>query len=117
MGPAGLLRWQWANYPSAHRNRANLLLHLGTVPLFWAGTLVLLLALVRLSWPAAVTGVVCLLVPMVAQGFGHRRLEAEPPAPFTSPWNFIARLVLEQWITFPRYVLSGGWRRAFRDAA
>jgi hypothetical protein len=24
--------------------------------------------------------------------------------------------VLEQWITFPRFVLSGGWWRAWRDA-
>lgn len=117
MGLSRLLRWQWANYPGAHLNRVNLLLHLGTVPLFWAGTLLLLSAPARQSWPAAVVGVVCLLVPVVVQGFGHKRLEAQAPAPFTSPWNFIARLVLEQWVTFPRFVLSGGWGRAVRDAA
>ena len=52
------------------------------------------------------------------QGRGHK-LEPMPPAPFTGPWNFIGRLIFEQWITFPRFVLSGGWARnlaASRDA-
>ena len=117
MSPAELLRWQWENYPVAHRDRVNLLLHLGTVPLFWAGTVLLLEGVARLGWSMTVAGVACLLLPMLVQGVGHKRLEATPPAPFTSPWNFLARLFLEQWITFPRYVLSGGWYRAFRDAA
>ena len=25
--------------------------------------------------------------------------------------NFVGRLFLEQWVTFPRFVLSGGWAR------
>jgi hypothetical protein len=116
MGPAELLRWQWANYPGTHTTRANLLLHICTMPFFWVGTLLLLAGLLSLSWLPAVLGFACLLVPLIAQGLGHRRLEPMAPAPFTSPWNFVARLTLEQWITFPRYVLSGGWGRAYRDA-
>lgn len=116
MGAAELLRWQWANYPGTHATRANLLLHICTMPFFWAGTLLSLAGLLTLRWPPVVLGFACLLVPVIAQGFGHKRLEPNPPAPFTNPWNFVARLTLEQWITFPRYVLSGGWGRAYRDA-
>jgi len=105
-----LLRWQWEGYPRAHGNPVNLWLHILTAPFYWAGTVLLVLALLRLSWLLLVIGLVCILVTLLAQGRGHK-LEANPPAPFTSPWNFIARLFLEQWITFPRFVLSGGWAR------
>ena len=112
----GLLRWQWANYPGTHTIRANLLLHLGTMPFFWLGTVLLLSGLSTLSWRTALSSLGCSLVPLVAQGFGHKRLETKAPAPFTSPWNFLARFSLKQWVTSPRYELSGGWSRAIRDA-
>lgn len=113
-----LLRWQWHGYAGYHRNRTNLLLHIFAVPLFWLGTLLLLVGLAGLAWAGLVGGAACILVSVVVQGRGHR-LEPTSPAPFTGPWNFIARLFLEQWITFPRFVLSGGWARnlaAGRDA-
>jgi hypothetical protein len=28
----------------------------------------------------------------------------------------VGRIFFEQWITFPRFVLSGGWLRALRSA-
>jgi hypothetical protein len=116
MGPWELLRWQWEGYPRYHVTHANLLLHLVSAPFFWAGTLLLLWGLLTLDWVEVVLGIVCLLVPVIAQGVGHKRLEATPPAKFTSAWNFMARFTLEQWVNFPRFLLSGGWVRAFRDA-
>lgn len=115
MGPAELLRWQWEGYPRYHAHRVNLLLHVCSAPFFWAGTVVLAMAAVRLSLGLALMGVGCMLVALAAQGRGHK-LETEPPVRFTGPWNFVARLCLEQWINFPRFLLSGGWSRAFRDA-
>jgi hypothetical protein len=50
------------------------------------------------------------------QGREHGQ-EAVPPEPYTSPLNAVARILLEQWITFPRFVLSGGWARAMRNTA
>jgi hypothetical protein len=44
-------------------------------------------------------------------------LEPVPPEPFTGAGNAVARLLLEQWITFPRFVVSGGWHRALKSAA
>lgn len=110
MGPGELLRWQWQNYSGTHATRVNLLLHIITVPFFWAGTVLLVLGLAALSWPLLVIGSACVMVPLIAQCRGHK-LEPNPPAKFTGPWNFVARLFLEQWITFPRFVLSGGWWR------
>jgi hypothetical protein len=112
MGPVELLRWQWDNYPDAHRSRTNLFLHLCTAPFFWAGTALLLVGLCTLSWAPAVAGLAGLLLPLIAQGLGHKQ-ESQPPLPFTGPWNFVARFCLEQWINFPRFVLSGGWWRTF----
>ena len=109
MGPAELLRWQWEGYPRYHARRANLLLHICSVPFFWAGTVLLLVGALSLNWVWTAVGFACLLVPVIVQGIGHKRLESTPPAPFTSPWNFIARFCLEQWINFPRFLLSGAW--------
>ncbi len=118
MTPIELLRWQWQGYAGYHRNRVNLLLHVVAVPLFWVGTVLLILGFIDLTWVQLLAGAVCILASVVVQGRGHR-LEPTPPAPFTGPWNFIGRLLFEQWITFPRFLLSGGWARnlaAGRDA-
>ena len=63
----------------------------------------------------SLVGALCIGVSLAVQGRGHR-LEAEAPAPFAGPGDFIARLVAEQWITFPRFVLSGGWYRNLQAA-
>ena len=60
-----------------------------------------------------VIGGIAMGTGLALQGKGHK-LERVPPEPFTGPANAIARLLLEQWVTFPRFVLSGGWRRALK---
>jgi len=113
MGPAELLRWQWEGYPRYHAHRLNLLLHICSVPFFWVGSVLWVMAVARLSVGLSLLGDGCLLLALVAQGRGHK-LAAEPPARFTSPWNFMARFCLEKWINFPRFLLSGGWWNNFR---
>ena len=44
-----LLAWQWSDYPAKHRDRVNLVLHLVAVPLFLAGTLLLVAAALQRS--------------------------------------------------------------------
>ena len=110
-----LLEWQWSGYPRYHQNRANLLLHIVMVPVFDIGTLLMLVGIFALSLALALGGVLCVVASMLAQGRAHR-LEAVPPEPFTGPGNFIGRLLLEQWVNFPRFVLSGGWSRNLKAA-
>jgi hypothetical protein len=111
----GVLAWQWSDYPSKHRDRTNLLLHIVAVPLFQVGTLALLYGIVARSPLAAVVGIAGLAVSIALEGRGHR-LEAEAPVPFDGPRDFVRRFVAEQWVTFPRFVLSGGWYRNLRAA-
>jgi hypothetical protein len=108
-----LLRWQWSDYAARHANRTNLVVHLFAVALFQLGCLALLGSLLARSGSVALGGLAGLVIALAAQGRGHR-LEAERPVPFTGPADFALRFLAEQWITFPRFVLSGGWLRSFR---
>ena len=108
-----LLRWQWAGYAKYHQSRANLLIHIIGVPLFLIGTIALVVALSQLSLMLLAVGVGCIVVAVALQGRGHR-LEVVPPEPFSGPLNFVSRLFFEQWVTFPRFVISGGWGAALR---
>src|SRR5215813_465486 len=110
------LQWQWTGYSAAHRNRTNLLIHLIAVPLFMASTLLAVYALVRLSWPILAAAAFFFLVSLILQGRGHK-LEATAPEPFKGGLDFILRLFAEQWITFPRFVLTGGWFENLSNAA
>jgi hypothetical protein len=115
VGITELLRWQWEGYARYHRTRFNLLLHIVVVPLFLVGNLVLVVALLSGSWAVAVGGAIAMAVSMALQGRGHRG-EATPPEPFTGAQNALSRIFFEQWVTFPRFVASGGWLHALRHA-
>lgn len=52
---------------------------------------------------------------VAAQGRGHAR-EATRPVPFRGAADVAVRIVVEQWVTFPRFVLSGGFAAAWRAA-
>jgi hypothetical protein len=111
-----LLRWQWQGYPRYHRSRGNLLVHIIVVPIFLLGNTTLVGAVLQRSWLAAGLGVVAMVGSMALQGFGHQR-EPMPPEPFRGPGDAIARVFCEQWITFPRFVATGGWLQAWRHAS
>ena len=116
MGITELLRWQWNGYARYHRTRFNLLLHIIVVPLFLVGNIVLVVALLQGSWVVAGGSAIAMAVSMALQGGGHRR-EPTPPEPFTGAQNALSRIFFEQWVTFPRFVTSGGWLHALRHAA
>jgi uncharacterized membrane protein YGL010W len=116
MSLAELLQWQWDGYSRYHRSRPNLLIHVVAVPLFLVGNVGLVVALFRGSITLAGLCLVCVAVSVAVQGRGHK-MEEIPPQPFTGLANAVARIFLEQWITFPRFVLSGGWARALLPTA
>jgi hypothetical protein len=51
-----------------------------------------------------------------AEARGHAG-EMNPAVPFSGPGNALGRIFGEQFVTFPRFVLSGGWSRAYRAAS
>ena len=103
----------------AHRQWPN------TGLLFWAYVTTVPLTLLTLAnlvaawveqgprrrwWLGAAVSLGLMVVSFAVQGLGHKR-EAEAPVPFDGPGDFLARVFVEQFITFPRFVLSGGWMR------
>ena len=116
MSVSELLRWQWEGYPRYHQSRFNLLLHIVVVPLFLLGNIALLFAVLKGSWFIAALALAAMVVSVAAQGRGHAK-EPVPPEPFTSKSNAVSRIFCEQWVTFPRFVISGGWSNALRRAA
>ncbi len=113
VGVRGLLAWQWRDYARYHQSRANLMMHILLVPLFLAGNVAVVVGGVRNSWIEAAFGLALMGASIALQGCGHRG-ESIPPEPFTGAANVIARIFLEQWFTFPRFVLTGGWLREWR---
>jgi hypothetical protein len=61
MGAAQLVQWQWEGYSRYHRSRSNLLMHIVAVPLFLAGNLALVLALLRGSVASGAIGLACMI--------------------------------------------------------
>jgi len=62
----------------------------------------------------ALVGIIATVASIALQGRGHKA-EVNSPEPFTGVGNALSRIFLEQWVTFPRFVLSGGWFRALRS--
>jgi hypothetical protein len=90
-----------------------LLIPIVAVPLFLVETLALAGAIAKLSLLLLDVAVGFILVAVALQGRGHR-LQPVPPDPFSDTVNLLARLFLEQWVTFPRFVFSGRWLAALR---
>lgn len=114
MNTSSLLRVQWESYARYHQSRSNLLLHIAFVPLFLAGNLAFLVAIFERRLLLALGAGILTGVALAIQGRGHREEPVQPQA-FTSPFNAVSRIFLEQWVTFPRFVLSGAWMRALRE--
>lgn len=106
----GLLAWQFRDYAERHCDRLNLWIHLYAVPAFVAGSAAAVLHLLTLNFVGVGFSLLFVTVAFLLQGIGHKR-ESMPPQPFDGPLDFAKRILAEQFITFPRFVLSGGWMR------
>ena len=111
-----LLDWQWQGYDANHRNRANLLIHIVAVPLFWIGAINFVVPLLFAGLLYALGGAIIMALSLFLQSKGHE-MEANPPVPFKDWREFVRRVVAEQFVTFPRFVFSGGWWRNFNAAS
>jgi len=115
MKDEGFLTWQRRLYDDGHRDRVNLAIHILTQPLFVAGLVATVAGPIVGAWWLLAAGPAAMLVAIALQGRGHRR-EGVAPVPFRGPLDVVRRLAAEQLITFPRYLLSGGWGQAWRTS-
>jgi hypothetical protein len=106
---------QLSDYPRVHAERRNLLIHALAVPAFDVAMVGIAASLVARSPIGALGCAVVAAGAFAAQGRGHG-LEPERPVPFAGPTSALARIFAEQFITFPRFVLSGGWAKAYEAA-
>ncbi|MBC8749276.1 MULTISPECIES: Mpo1-like protein [Paraburkholderia] len=111
-----LVKRQWLDYVRTHRSRRNLLVHLAAVPAFVAANTALVVALLLGMWIAATLSLAVMAASLAWQGRCHRG-ERERPEPFSGPAEAVVRILLEQWVTFPRFAFTGGWTRALREAS
>lgn len=108
-----LVSWQWQGYPTFHQRRLTLWIHLLAVPAFIASTLALVASAAGLRPGQAALALLGAAAAFGAQGFAHKR-EPNPAIPFEGAGDAVSRILLEQFFTFPRFVLTGGWLRALR---
>jgi hypothetical protein len=106
-----LLAWAWRETPPVHKNVTNLVIHIFAVPLFVVGHIFLLAAVV-LVWWLAIVGLLCIIVSIALQGFGHSLERQQVPA-FTGSRDFVRRLYAEQFCNFWRFLFSGQWYSSF----
>jgi hypothetical protein len=103
------LRWQWEGYPEFHRAKVNLWIHLVAVPWFSFSAFGVVASLLAGQWMIAGASLLSMGAAF-GQGFGHNR-EDEPAIPFSGVGDAFARIFAEQFITCPRFVLSGAGAR------
>ncbi len=106
---------QLGDYPRVHAHRTNLLIHAVAVPVFDLAIIAVVVSLVERAPVVAVGCAIVAVGAFAAEGRGHG-MEANRPVPFSGAGNALARIFAEQFVTFPRFVLSGGWARAYRAA-
>ncbi|MNC77807.1 hypothetical protein D3C75_1298670 [compost metagenome] len=59
-------------------------------------------------------GIIGVIAALGLQRHGHT-LELQAAEPFSDRKDAVSRLLVEQFLTFPRFFLSGGWWRAWRE--
>ncbi|EKO3559993.1 hypothetical protein HJA72_000668 [Vibrio fluvialis] len=72
-------------------------------------------SLLGLELVSALSSLVIMALSFGLQGLGHSK-EVNPAVPFTGFKNAVVRILLEQFYTFLRFVLTGKWYRAWRDS-
>ncbi|BAN49046.1 Mpo1-like protein [Metapseudomonas resinovorans] len=106
--------WQWRSYSDNHQHPANLILHVLAVPLFILAAITLVYGLFSFSFRPLVLGIIGIAASLALQARGHK-LEAQQPEPFAGRRDAMGRLLVEQFVTFPRFLLSGRWWRNWRN--
>lgn len=103
-----------STYQEVHKNKTNLILHLIAVPLFILGHAGLFILLYTHNLAAILISICLIITSLILQAKGHK-LEHKSPEAFTSPGNFVKRIYKEQFITFPMFIFSSGFKESWRN--
>ena len=99
-----------SSYARLHRHRVNLLIHLATVPMVHAAVGITIALPFVPNWEAWWGASVAMTVyAALLQRFGHR-LEGQRAATRGAATT-VRNWVIEQFVVFPLFVATGGWRR------
>lgn len=110
-----LMQWQWEGYHLYHASRFNLMAHIIFVPLFVWANVGMIASLLNRNGMGALAGLVLMALSFAVQAVGHKN-ETVASVPFGSVGNAFKRVFIEQWVTFPKFVVSGGWWKALNNA-
>jgi len=99
------------HYEECHHDRTNLALHMLALPMFIVACVVMVSAVLRLDLLALLLGGLGLAAALALLAQGHRFEAGSAPG---HPENSLSHLLVEQFVTFPWFVLSGAWRRAWK---
>ena len=118
---AEVLAQQWSDYSERHQNKANLTIHIVTVPLVWIAALQIIGGLMLMligvgGLKAWLYAAILIGIALGAQAYGNG-MEAIKPRPFTNAKDFAVNAFAEQFVTFPRFVLTGQWLKNLQAGA
>ena len=89
-----------------------MLIHIIFVPCFIIGFICFWVSLLYFDLSVTLVALLLMVFSFALQGLGHSK-EVHPAEPFTGFGNAVLRMIFEQLYTFPKFVLTGEWYRAF----
>ena len=112
---------QWSDYAERHRDKTHLMLKIVAVPLVWLAVIQAFGALLLLLLPG-VSGfgaLVWALVMVAIGGFLQVRgatMETVKSRPFAMNKDYALWFAADNFVNFPRFVLTGDWLKALKGA-
>ncbi len=93
------------DYILNHWSKKNLIIHIFAVPIFIISNISILYWIFQLNIIVILLSFWLIWFSLLLQWKWHK-LETNKPKKFSSKWDFIKRIYIEQFITFPLFLIS-----------
>jgi hypothetical protein len=110
-----ITKQQWIDFGVYHSSRKNLIIHVFAAPIFIIGIVGFTYGLLNLQLIETVGSVLIMAISLGMQSYGHSN-ESVRSDSFASPLDAITRILIEQLINSPRFIMSGKWYAALRNS-
>lgn len=110
-----ITKQQWIDFGTYHSSRINLIIHVIAVPTFILGFILFVYGLANLRLLETLGAVLVIVASLGVQSYGHGT-ERVRSAPFAGPGDALTRILLEQLINYPRFLLTGKWYATLRGS-